>query len=122
VAEHDAEDMRAAPLTIGSNDRCADAEIDLSFRAGLALQSAEWQRQALPQPTHETANAEVATGEVVLADQVLEDALGAQALVKLGQDDATPGFASAATAGVLLSTRGPTLPNPLGADGRYGWF
>ena len=59
--------------------RAPCAEVDLGLLAGPAFQAAEWQFARRLQPTDEAPDAVVAAGEVVLGDQILVDALGAEA-------------------------------------------
>src|SRR5262249_50378080 len=95
VTQNDAEDMRAPTLAVRLHDRNAGAEIHLGFLAGRAFQAAEGQRLVLPQPLDKAPHAGVPAAKAVLADQVLEDALGRQAGGQLLQDDWPPGLAQA---------------------------
>src|SRR5262249_51258385 len=85
--QDDAKDMRAPPLAVRPHDRRAGAEIDLDLVAGRALHPPEGQRPAAVETLDETANAVVLGRKAVLANQVLEDALGGQPGRKLGLND-----------------------------------
>jgi len=117
--------MRPAALAVATDDRSTRAEIDLGLLARAALQASKRQGAALPQAVDETADAEVAAGVVVLAGEVLEDALGTQTLLELAKDDGPPGRTVAAPARTrrnrCIGSR-RSLFRSVRADGRIGWF
>ena len=127
-AEDDAEDMRPAAATVGFLNGRALAEIDLGFFAGSALQAAEGQLLLGGQSADEAADAVVLAGEAVVADQVLEDALGGQALVEQVLDEGAERFTEAGLAlAARLGGRCGTAArcrrlDPFGADGRLAYF
>ena len=117
VGQHDAEEMGLAALAVGTNDRGACAEVDLGLVTGPAFEATEREFARRRQPADEAPDAVVAAGEVVLGDQVLVDALGAQAQIALGLDDVPPGLALAratATASALARPRPRRAARQLG--------
>jgi hypothetical protein len=111
VAQHDPQHVRPATLPIRGHDWCAAPKIDLGFLASTAFETTE--REFVPhfETIDESPHAVVTAGEVVLGDQILMDALGAQAQIELGPDRGPPRFAVAGTTGVrnrLTIERGGT--------------
>jgi hypothetical protein len=88
------------------------------------IQAAEGQFLRCLQAADEAAHAVVAAGEVVLGEQVLIDALGAEPQLQLGLDDHTPGEAVTGPAGAGLSREwgGRHVGKAGHADGRIGRF
>ena len=93
VGHHDAEEMGLLALAIAVNDAGTCAEVDLSLLTRPAFHAAKWQFGRRRQLSDEAPDAVVGTGETVLDDQVLVDALGAQSEVALGLDQLAPGLA-----------------------------
>ena len=71
-------------LPSGPTIRAPCAEVDLGLVAGPALEAAEWELARRRQLADEATDAVVAAREVVLGDQILVDALGAEAQIALG--------------------------------------
>ncbi|HUY88365.1 MAG TPA: hypothetical protein VMV10_06500 [Pirellulales bacterium] len=107
MAEHDAEDIRLAPLALGADDRRARAEVDLGLFARRRFQTTERRDGRGAQRTHEAFHAVVSGLEAVLGDQVLPDPLGRKPLCELGQNQLAVRFAFATPAGLrgVLATR-----------------
>ena len=84
VGQHDAEEMGLAALAVATNDPGTCAEVDLSLLTRPAFEAAKWQFARRRQLADEAPDAVVGTGEAVLGDQVLVDALGAEPEVALG--------------------------------------
>jgi hypothetical protein len=86
MAEHGAEQMRPAPTPARFRDPRPQAEVDLHLSPGLALHPAEWQLVDDAESPDVTLDRLVASGEPVLADQILIDPLGRQPSVQTGRD------------------------------------
>ena len=104
VGQHDAEDMGFAALAVGADDRGTGAEVDLGLVTGLTLEAAEGKLSSRLQAADEATDAVVAAREAVFGDEILVDALGAEAQIALGLDHVSPGLALA-VATVWLAQR-----------------
>jgi hypothetical protein len=99
--------MRPAPVPILDHP-CSLAKIDLCLLSRLTLHPAERQWIGLLQLPHETLHRIVATGELLLAYQVLVNPLGGQPTVQTGFDED-------------LKRPAVTDSPRLGPGGRNGW-
>ena len=96
VAQHDAEDPRAADLAVGHANRRPGAEVHLGLLARLGLHPPKWQRRLLHQSGDESPHTVVARGAfTVVFCQVLVDSLGQKALLDFRQDELAEWFALA---------------------------
>ena len=89
MAEHDAEDMSFTVDTLMILAARPRAVIHLHFVSRFDLDPAERQLRALAQLVDEATHGTVLTGKAVFLLQVLEDALGRQALLQLIDDQLT---------------------------------
>ena len=86
ATQHNAEHMGPTSLAIDSDNRCADAEIDLSILAGRRFESSKRQGAALLKPVDIASDAVIAAVKAILGDQVLMDPLGRKLLLELGHN------------------------------------
>jgi hypothetical protein len=93
VTQHDAKHIGPSPLAIRPHDPGACAEIDLRLLTWSALQSTKRQRRRLAESFDEAADAVIPRRETVLAHQVLPNALTAQTLIQLRQNEGAEWFA-----------------------------
>jgi hypothetical protein len=84
VGQHDAEEIDFAALAIVTNNTGTFAEVDLSPFTRFAFEAAKWQFGGRRQLADEAPDAVVSPGKAMVDDQVLIDALGAEAEVTLG--------------------------------------
>ena len=91
VREHDSQDVRLAPLTVGHEDACAGPEIDLSLLARLTLHPPKRQRTRTSLPLQQPPHAVVADllGSR-LVTQVLMDSPRRESLRVLLEDELLP--------------------------------
>jgi len=75
TAQDDAKDPASLRAAVFLTDRCAQAEVDLGFFAGLALDARSPFRQAPPHLAYEALYRFVRAGEPVFDNQILKDAL-----------------------------------------------
>ena len=123
VAEHGAEQMRAAPLTL-FNDPSALAKVDLDLFARQALHAPKRRIGVGVEPSHESFDGLVAAGEPVFGGEILIDPLRREPGLASGLDR------TAVRLALAPSTRQrPGGQNgwfwfrqPRGAGGRNGWF
>jgi hypothetical protein len=109
VREHDAKDVRLAPLAgtarrvVRHGDWNAGAEIDLSLFAGRDFHAAHRQRCAAGQMFDESPHTPVAGRETLIGHEVLVNPPRRKTLLQLGQDEFAVRLAGATLTGHACS-------------------
>jgi hypothetical protein len=95
VAQHETEDMAAAPLSFMVLATGAGAVVDLHLLPGLDLDAAEGQLTPLAEPVDIAPHRMVLAAEALFVAQILEDSLRRKPLFELGQNGLAIGLAQA---------------------------
>ena len=110
VRQHDAEDMGSEALVVGCINRSTGTEVDLGLLPWLTLKAPEGKFLYRLEAANKATDGVVAPLEAVLGREILVNALGAQALIKLGLDDVAPRLAIAESTASLAAA--VVLPDP----------